>query len=169
MKTKSMLTELAKKLQSPKIPSAKEEWYGADLAISTKKREPRSNFYPEPRVVVTPHSRELSWLFFKLRDAFYAENLLDHCTKIEFFGRLGNAANRCLNSSHEATPHLLYATVLYEAFAIYDEIERGDFCALEVALGNEICDDSKETEVINQEELIVFFRNLGITNLQLAR
>jgi hypothetical protein len=51
-----------------------------------------------PRIVVTPYALELSWLFESLRDAFYADNLLDGQSRIEFFGRRANAVDRCLKT-----------------------------------------------------------------------
>lgn len=99
-------------------------------------------FYPEPHSVVTEHALELSWLFEVLRDAFYAENRLDGCSKIEFFGRLANTANRCLSRQPEVDAGALCSAVLGEAFAIYGEMEAGRFERLPLAVGNSIADDS---------------------------
>ncbi len=140
MKTLEELKRLENVLEEPRLPRAKREWGGADVVI-TRKTPPESaegGFYPEPRYIITEYSFELSSLLEKLRDAFYAEERLDGCSKIEFFGRLANAANRCIKLSTSLTAHSLYAAVLHEAFAIYDEMEEGTFQCLAVAVGNEI-------------------------------
>src|SRR6516162_10162716 len=94
--TRARLNELAHQLAAGSSPEAPDEWGGADVTICAKptKRPSEPSSYPEPRLVVTPHSRYLTWLFYQLRDAFYDQNLLDHMIKIEFFGRLANAALR---------------------------------------------------------------------------
>jgi len=105
-------------------------------------KESGPGFYPEPRYVLTPYSLELSWFFQKLRDAFYAEDRIDGASKIEFFGRLANAANRYRQyATGPTSAHHLCAAVLHEAFAIYREMEEGSFKSLAVASGNEIADD----------------------------
>lgn len=68
-------------------------WGGADVAIVAESPEPRpDHFYPDPRFVVTPHVRELSWLFESLRDAF--AGTMDYLSKYEFHDRLADAAER---------------------------------------------------------------------------
>ena len=121
------LTRLGGVLESASLPRADRCWGGADVIISEEPaHEPVPNsFYPEARYVVTAHAHELSWLFVELRDAFYAEELIDGCSKIEFFGRLANAANRCLHSSPDASAKLLCEAVLHEAFAILEEMKGG--------------------------------------------
>jgi hypothetical protein len=125
-KTRARLNELAHQLAGESSPEARDEWGGADVVIYAKpppKKPSKRGAYPEPRTVVTPHSRHLTWLFYELRDAF--GDLLDHLTKIEFYGRLANAAlryqSRC--SGPEVRKDLLLA-VLHEAFAMLDEFER---------------------------------------------
>ena len=44
--------------------------------------------------IITPFSLELSWAIFNLRDIFYSKSLVNYVSKYEFFGRLGDAANR---------------------------------------------------------------------------
>lgn len=168
MKTLNELKRLKNLLEEPRLPRAKREWGGADVVI-TRKRPPKSaevGFYPEPHYVITEHSLELSHLFEKLRDAFYAEERLDGCSKIEFFGRLANAANRCIKRSPSLTEHILYAAVLHEAFAIYDEMEEGTFQCLAVAVGNEIVDDyideALRTGYIGNDATLEFFRSRGV-------
>lgn len=167
MKTMDELHRLEQVLSAGQIPCAKAEWGGADVVIT---KEPKSatggGFYPDPRYVVTVHSLELSWLFDALKRAFYAEERLDGCSKIEFFGRLANAANRLLHRTPHPTAHLLCAAVLHEVFAIYEEMEEGRFQCLMVARGNEIADDHVDdalrTGFIGTEDTLAFFRSRGV-------
>ena len=142
MKTLNELHRLEVELSNTQLLQADKEWGGADVVISSNppKRKEES-FYPDPRYVVTKHALELSWLFERLRDAFYAENRLDSCSKIEFFGRLANAANKTLRGSTNLTAHQLCTDVLNEAFVIYKETEEGTFKYPPLAVGNEIADD----------------------------
>ena len=168
MKTVDELRRLEETLAGGSVPRAKREWGGADVVISSESPPPSDGkgFYPEPRHVITTHSRELSWMFERLRDAFYAESRLDGCSKIEFFGRLANAANRCLSREPGAGAALLCAAVLHEAFAIYDEMEEGDFECFAVAIGNEIADDyvdeAMRSGFLSVEDTMAFFANHGV-------
>ncbi len=141
-------------------------WGGADVVISPY--EPPASapgFYPEPRRVVVASASELSWLFFQLRDIFNA--YLNGQTKIEFFGRLANAALRyqAKNQGDEVLGDLLRA-VLHEAFAMADEMEEGSFRSLAVAFGNEIVDDyidvAERRGFVGIEETRRFFAEKGI-------
>jgi hypothetical protein len=120
------------------------EWGGADVIVTSIEPTPSTgdSFYPEPRYVVTPNAKVLSRLFYSIRDAF--KNIDDFSLlKIEFFGRLANAALRYqsrLAGSSEKSKDLLQA-VLHEAFAMLDEMEEGSFKFLPLASGNTIWDD----------------------------
>lgn len=142
-RVQNTLTEIAHKVAIASYPADKREWGGADVVITSKEPVTKdSGFYPEPRYVVTPFSSELSWLFYQLRDAF--AGLIDSVTKIEFYGRLANAAIRYqqyLEDKPEDVQDLLSA-VLHEAFAILDELDEGEFQYLLIASGNTISDDS---------------------------
>ena len=168
MKTIEELKRLEKLFEKSPLPRANREWGGADVVISRKAcpKETEEEFYPEPRYVTTSYSFELSWLFERLRDAFYAEKRIDGCSKIEFFGRLANAANRCIQKSSVLTTHILCAAVLHEAFAIYEEMEEGNFRCLAVAIGNEIVDDyvddALRTGYIGSDATLDFFRSRGV-------
>lgn len=160
-KTIDELHRLAKKLAKSTVPRER-TWGGAGVVIADSIQ--KNDSYR--RVVVTKFAHELSWLFVVLMNAFYAEERLDHCSKIEFFGRLANAANRYLSHSRNPTAHYLCAAVLYEAFAIYDEMENETFCCLEIAFGNTIFNDSVEelpdAEYADAKQAIAFFKSLGI-------
>jgi len=141
-KTRSSLLHLAKRIEKGDYPHNRKNWGGADVGIVSKTPKPtEGGFYPDPRYVVTSFSRELSWLFEKMKDTF--KPFLDGTTKIEFYGRLANMANRYqqrLKGKEEICKHLLLA-VLHEAFAMLEEMEEGNFQFLGVAFGNTIFDD----------------------------
>lgn len=167
MKTIDELHRLERELSGKRLPRARREWGRADVVITRKPpQKSEDSFYPEPRYLITNYSLELSWLFEALRDAFYAENRLDSCSKIEFFGRLANAANRFFRRSASPTAHHLCAAVLHEAFAIYEETEAGNFQCLPIAFGNEIVDDyvdeALRTGFIGTERTLAFFKSHGV-------
>ena len=87
-------------------------WGGADVVITATKPlpHPGPSFYPDPQFVVTPHARELSWLFGKLGSAF--ADTIDYLSKYEFYGRLAGAADRAAGAG--SATELLHA-VLAEA------------------------------------------------------
>lgn len=167
MKTIDELHRLERELAGNQILRASEEWGGAYVII-TKRRPPKSrgSFRPDARYVVTKYSLELSWVFECLRDAFYAEKRVDGASKFEFFGRLANAANRYLQRSDNPTARCLCAAVLHEAFAIYEEMETGEFRYFAVAIGNEIVDDyvdeALRTGFIGIEDTLDFFMSHGV-------
>jgi hypothetical protein len=121
-------------------------WAGADVAFTTKAPlKSESNFYPAPRVVITPHAHAAGWLLSELWKLFSENELLDGCTKIEFFGRLANAATRYqanLIGSSETVEGLLSA-IFDESREILNEMSGGKFEYLVVAPGNVIAEDLK--------------------------
>lgn len=122
---------------------ASRAWGGADVVIVDRPsgQQPEVGFYPDPRHVVTRFVLELSWLFENLRDTF--GSTLDSATKIEFYGRLANAANRYLARTPGVSQTLtdLLLSVLHEAFVMSEEMEDGRFQHLLIASGNTIWDD----------------------------
>ena len=117
-------------------------WGGAGVGIAAEPLPERwpDDFYPDPRVVVTPYVRELSWLFEQLWAAF--RPLLDHMTKLEFFGRLANAAIAYhKRAGDDADVQGLLEAVLAKAGSIATEISNGTFVALSVAPGRAIAED----------------------------
>jgi hypothetical protein len=168
MSTISTLRETATILNTQPIPCATNTWGGADVIICKLPPRPPAEYShrSEPRYVVTPCASELSWLFERLRDAFYAEKRLDGCSKIEFFGRLANAANRCIADGHGQDAGTLCRAVLHEAFAIFEEMESGSFGALGVAVAGEILDDAaaeaERTGYVSVERTLQFFKEQGL-------
>jgi hypothetical protein len=161
MTTIETLKETAEILKTGAIPVSSTLWGGADVIISRKPRSYRN----DPFVVLTPMAGELSWLFCRLRDAFYAEDLIDGCSKIEFFGRLARAADRCIRQGHGDSAFELCLAVLHEAFVIYDELEAGTFRYLLIAQTGIIVDDStcdhSRSGFRNLEDTIQFFSDRG--------
>ncbi len=142
---KATLSELSRMIDESAVEEirARQDWGGADVVIAPVSIEASFGFYPEPRTVVTQFSREVSWLFEKLRDAF--SEVLDGTSKIEFYGRLANAAKtyqQQVNGGENAKDIL--RAVLYEAVLMLEEIEEGTFEYLSVAIGNTILADLVE-------------------------
>jgi len=167
MKTIELLRNIEKELESSEIMHSKNEWSGADVIITNSERKKvNKGFYPEQRYIITNFSLELSWVFENIRDAFYAESLIDGCSKIELFGRLANAANRFIYKNTNISARNLCAAVLHEAFSIYEEMQEGIFQELPIAIGNEIADDyideAERTGFIGINDTIAFFKSHGV-------
>lgn len=154
MKTIEELKRLNELIINKKFEKAKHLWGGADVAVV--KEQPKTNpngFYPDPFFVVSEKfSLEISWMFEQLRDAFYAENLIDGFSKIEFFGRLARAANRGILINAEDCC-IICIEILKEAQQIYGEITSNAFEVLPVGEGTIIADDLKKAYVESFETI----------------
>jgi hypothetical protein len=165
---RARLREVAARIANREIGS-EQFWGGADVAIVEERSiaSDEAGFYPDPRFVVTPYAHELSWLFYQLRDIFTVLPFYDGQSKIEFFGRLANAALRYQTkcTGNEKLGDLL-AAVLHEAFAIADEIEDESFASFAIAFGSEIVDDyideAERRGFIGTVETRKFFAELGM-------
>lgn len=148
MKTIEEITTLRNLIQLSLIGKSERLWGGAYVAVvrNLPKKNPEVvEFYPDPYFVVSKHSGyEISWMFERLRDAFYAENLIDYCSKIEFFGRLARAANRGIEKTEDSDVCTVCTEILNEAERMYSEIMNGTFEELVISSGNVIADDLKE-------------------------
>ena len=129
------LDELAHLLAERVLPKASRHWSGADVVIASAPQPSPlwSSFYPRDREVLSEHALEVSYFFAVLRDAFYEETLIDHRSKVEFFGRLATAADACLLEQPDATAHLVCGAVLREAYAMAKQMDEGQFYFLTVA------------------------------------
>jgi hypothetical protein len=96
------------------------KWGGADTGITDKEIPNTSK-----TVVVTDHYKELSWLFYKLRDAF--TGLIDYIDKYVFYERLAKRAQSYLDSNPDCDPKDLLYDVLDEANDIHKEMKTGEF------------------------------------------
>jgi len=162
------LSTLDRTLSRSALPRAQRAWGGARTVVSNCAPSPRREqaFYPDPRYVVSEHYLELSWLVEQLREAFMGYELIDASTKFEFFGRLCNAANLCIQENPRVTAHVLCAAVLHEAYAIAVDIDSGEFHrSLEFFMGDVADDDVEPTfrsGFIGIEATLDFFRARGI-------
>jgi hypothetical protein len=101
-----------------------ENWGGSDVIISDSLDESLKQWLedqpivissqvnePRRRVVITKYSKELSWLFYQLRDIFYEK--LDHISKYDFYGSLAQSALDYLsdNVGDEELTDLLNAVI----------------------------------------------------------
>jgi len=164
-KTIARLENISSAVASGKIGSA-QPWQGADVVITEDLPVIQSDsFYPAPRFVVTKHVGQLSWLFEEARDAFIGLDGYGFW-KEEFFGRLGNSANRYLKRHEQHTAEALLLAVLHEAFCIAEEMESGEFRALSISINNEIYDDIfREIEaegIAEKSEVDAYIKSLGI-------
>ena len=162
------LDELARLLANPVLPKASRYWSEADVVLATAPQGDQlwRSFYPRDREVLTEHALEVSYFFEVLRDPFFEEVLIDHCSKIEFFGRLAIAANACLLEQPDATAHLLCATILRETYAMAKQMDESEFDFLIGAEVNQIADEltlpGQRTGYASIKETIEFFRGRGI-------
>ncbi len=147
MKLVESLALLRDAVAAARLSPSAFEWTGAGVAI----RKPASpvptsdGFRPAPRLVVTEHALELSWLFEELGRAFFAEGRIDGNSKGEFFGRLANAANHLLGPSSASSARDLCEAALLEAYTMAVEMDRGTFRTLAIAQEGRIAaDDSSE-------------------------
>jgi hypothetical protein len=119
-------------------------------------------FYPDPRPAYTQFPAELSWLLAKIWGDFRP---IFGPHKEEFFGRLGNAANRYSLSNRQETPRDLLGAVLHEAWVMIEEVEDENFQVMPVARGNEIADDliedAERRGYMTTEETRLWFAERG--------
>ncbi len=162
------LDELAHLLANPVLPKASRHWSEADVVISSAPQPEHltRSLYPRDRETLTEHALEVSYFLEVLRDRFYQESLINHCSKIEFFGRLASAADACLLEQPDVTAHLVCAAVLREAYAMAKQIDKGEFNVLIVSKGDQIGEErtlaGRHTGYSSIKETIEFFRGRGV-------
>jgi hypothetical protein len=162
------LDELAHLLANPVLPKASRHWSEANVVISSAPQPERltRSLYPRDREILTEHALEVSYFLEVLRDPFYEESLINHCSKIEFFGRLASAADACLLEQPDVTAHLVCAAVLREAYAMAKQIGEGEFDFLIGSKGNQVGEErtlaGKRTGYSGIKETIDFFRERGV-------
>jgi hypothetical protein len=152
------LDELAHLLANPVLPKASRHWSGANVLIASAPQPDhlRKSFYPRAREVLTEHALEISYFFEVLRDPLYEEALIDHCCKIEFFGRLATAAEACLLEQPDATAHLVCAAILREAYAVAKQMDERD------QIADNLTFPGQRTGFSSIKETIEFFRERSI-------
>jgi hypothetical protein len=150
-------------------------WCGAHVAIIKKApvvEPPELDLEPgvirrmTHRLVVTPHMHELSWLYCRVRDIFYDCKVMDYSNKYEVFGRLGNAAEWCMQQLPDVSAQWLLLVALREAFAMYEELVTGQFCVMLITVNNRIDDDFREDARPSGQDLMTktreFFQTFNI-------
>ncbi|QZH65027.1 hypothetical protein [Mycolicibacterium farcinogenes] len=143
--------------------SSRHPWEGAGLCVVTAM--PDHPYDGSIKFVVTPHAAALSWLVRALWTACHP--LMDSMAKVEFFGRLGNAAHRYQRraSDSEKTRDLLGA-VLHEAYDIVADIETGRFQPFPVAPRGVVHDDLLPADVhddaLSDAEIEQWFHEHGL-------
>ena len=143
-------------------------WQGADVVITNMLKLGNSevdSFYPSPRFVVTDYVSEVSWLFEKLARIFANEENYG-AWKEEFFGRLGNMANRVIGSDAKTTIIDIQLAILHESYAICEEIQSDTHNYLLVTSGNTIYDDliprAVNSGFVSLKEAESFFKSKGL-------
>ena len=143
MDVRDFLIGLRQTIAEQRFSRVSRGWTGAGVAIITPS-EPLpgpDGLRLAPRLVVTPFALELSWLVERLGRGFFEAGRIDGNSKIEFFGRLANAANRLLQSAPGSSCGELCDAILLEAHVILLEMDRGTFRTLCVAPTGHIADD----------------------------
>jgi hypothetical protein len=109
------LNELEQRIDSKEfLEHAKtvSEWGGADVIITSRLNDKIKNWQndnqftvslqdtkPQRRVIITKYSKELSSLFYELRNIFLSE--MDHISKYDFYGLLAQSAIDYLETHKE--------------------------------------------------------------------
>jgi hypothetical protein len=161
------LDSLSKLVISGKTGKA-QPWRGADVVVTDKLELGNSevdSFYPSPRFVITDHVSEVSWLFEKLALIFSNEKNYS-AWKEEFFGRLGNMANRVIGIKSQSTVSEIQLAILHEAYAIFEEIQLDWHHYLLITSGNTIYDDliprAINSGFVSFQEAEKFFQSKGL-------
>jgi hypothetical protein len=129
-RTEKRLNELADEILSKDygLSQGIQEWCGADVVITSPPLRTKGEcYFPEPRYIVTPNAKQLSRLFYDIRDAF--AELLDCSSKMQFYRRLAMAAldyQEDLGGIAEDTVELLSA-VIREAEVVLAEMRQRSF------------------------------------------
>jgi hypothetical protein len=107
------LKRLIESTDTPLDVRAVKEWGGADVIIKSRldahtekwlRDQPLviglQNTVPKRRAVITKYSKELSWLFYQLRDLFSEQ--IDDVSKYDFYGLLAQSAIDYLVDNEES-------------------------------------------------------------------
>lgn len=142
-------------------------WGGAGLGVVTAL--PDHPYDESNKYVVTAYAAHLSWLVRALWAA--CRPLLDSMTKLEFFGRLGNAAHRYQERAGDSeNARDLLGAVLHEAYDIVSDIENDRFEALAVAPRGVVHDDllpaAAHDDALSDAEIEDWFNEHGLPDDQ---
>ncbi len=104
--------------------STVKEWGGADVIIKARLDKDTQNWLenqpliislqstePRRRAVITNYAKELSWLFYQLRDIF--SERIDYVSKYDFYGLLAQSAidHIATNNESQDAKHLLLSVL----------------------------------------------------------
>jgi hypothetical protein len=164
---RARLQALDQAVAAGEVSHDRRTWGGAGLSVVTTM--PEGRYDESVKYVVTPHAGSLSWLLRALWVA--CRPLFDSMTKIEFFGRLGNAAHRYQQRAGEdARERDLLGAVVHEAYEIVSDIENGRFYALPVAPAGVVHDDllpkSAHDDAPSSAEIERWFTGHGLPDAQ---
>lgn len=104
-------------------PSSTEGWGGAGVLFCTEKPAAvADSFYPEPRMVVTPHAHAVGWLVNNLGALFSAAGLIDYQSKYRFYAGLADTAEQYQQSldQHDDAAEGLLMAIHAETSAMLD-------------------------------------------------
>lgn len=157
---RARLQALDQAVAAGEVGSDRQLWGGAGLGIVTA--PPISHDSDPHRYVVTPHAANLSWLVRAIWVA--CRPLFDSMTKVEFFGRLGNAARRYQRrAGGDENAHDLLDAVVHEAHKIVSDVEKGRFYALPVApsgvIHDDLLPDSAHDDAVSSAEIEQWFND----------
>jgi len=155
------------------------EWGGADVIICSVPDQSQikwavknnvviglQNLKPKKRLVVTKHSKELSWLFNELKEIF-SENI-DFVNKYDFYGLLAQAAIDYINSNQSkfSLNELLIAVLSQAMEFIINNCEVKYYFAYGKNMDiNELQNRLREYNIENEEiQYIINSKKLGILN-----
>ncbi len=169
---REQLLQLATKVAASELPDKSETsitWGGARIVIEYPEKESEFEGWENSgiRYVFTRYAGELSWLLIQLRDIFYDADLVDGVSKIDFFCRLANAAQRYLDQQGDQDMPLMLLAVLREALSIQEEMAEGRFEFLSVAESGTVADDSvanekRQSGFVNIEGTKQYIASLGV-------
>jgi|TARA_B100001964_G_C13831679_1_gene421869 hypothetical protein len=101
-KAQKDLSILRTKVESEEYQVCDTLWSGADISIDDKAPQKNNDFWPnQNEYIITPYSKELSWVFIQLKNIFYTAPLIIFETKFQFFFRLATVADSYINSTKD--------------------------------------------------------------------
>lgn len=161
MDIRGQLSRLKKEVESyENVPQVEEYWGGAGLYIISSIEDIANiedrktlyyeghtpfflemNYYPR-RLLITEHTREISWLFTKIVEIFSDVDVLaPKAARMEFYGSLANIANKYIRSLKITDIKEICFCIIHEANALNDMINDDEFHYLTIAPGGMILDD----------------------------
>ena len=101
---KKDLLDLKNSILSGKYSHSGPLFNGADVEIlfpDSPKIKKQKHYFDNDMRIITKFAKELSGIFFKLRDIAYKYHIIDWSTKLYFFGELGNSINEIIKNKNK--------------------------------------------------------------------